>query len=211
MRIGTIGAGMVGGTLGKAWAQRGHQVMFGLREGSRRDISDLLAEAGENARRGTVREAAAFGDVVVLATPWEATHEALRSAGDLAGKVLLDCTVPLAREGARMALQRLPTSGGEQVAEWAPGASVVKIFCHVGYNVMRDPRFGDQAATIFYCGDDAKAKAVAAQLAAELGFDPVGVGPLALASVLEAQGLLWVQLAIVQGLGREVAFRLLRR
>lgn len=208
MRIAVIGIGMVGGTLGRRWAKLGHEVMFGVREPSSEKLGTLLADSGENARAGTVAEAAAFGDVVVLATPWGGTGDAVRHAGDLTGKVLLDCTNPLKPDLS--GLEGDP-SGAEQVAAWAPGAKVVKIFNTTGFQNMDDPRFGNDRATMFYCGDDAEAKKVAARLAEDLGFEAIDAGPLAEARTLEHLALLWIHLAHVQKLGRGIAFKLMRR
>lgn len=208
MRIGIIGAGNVGGTLGRGWARAGHEVLFGVRDASHPKVVQLLEEKG--ARAGTVAEAAAFGEVVVLATPWEDTESAIRSAGGLAGKILFDCTNPLAPQLAGLTLGH-ETSGGEQVAAWAPGARVVKVFNTTGANNMANPRFPEGAATMFYCGDDPDAKAAAARLAADLGFDPVDAGALSQARLLEPLALLWIRLAYVQGMGREIAFRLMKR
>jgi predicted dinucleotide-binding enzyme len=97
------------------------------------------------------------------------------------------------------------------VATWAPGARVVKVFNTTGANNMANPDFGGIAATMFYCGDDAEAKAAAARLAADLGFDPVDAGNLEQARLLEPLALLWIRLAYVQKQGREIAFKLLRR
>ncbi|MFP5288219.1 MAG: NADPH-dependent F420 reductase [Thermoanaerobaculia bacterium] len=208
MRIGVIGIGMVGGTLGSRWARGGHEVLFGVREPSSEKVGRLLADSGENARAGTVAEAAAFGEVVALATPWGGTEDALRHAGDLSGKVLLDCTNPLKPDLSGLEGDR---SAAEQVAAWAPGAKVVKIFNTTGANNMDDPRFGDDRATMFYCGDDAEAKKVAARLAEDLGFEAGDAGPLAEARSLEHLALLWIHLAYVQKLGRGIAFKLMRR
>lgn len=208
MRIGVIGIGMVGGTLGRRWAREGHEVLFGVREPSSEKVGRLLADSGENARAGTVAEAAAFGEVVALATPWGGTEDAVRHAGDLTGKVLLDCTNPLKPDLSGLAGD---PSGAEQVAAWAPGAKVVKIFNTTGFKNMDDPRFGDDRATMFYCGDDAEAKKVAATLAEGLGFEAVDAGPLAEARSLEYLALLWIHLAYVQKLGPGIAFKLMRR
>ena len=208
MRIGVIGIGMVGGTLGRRWAKEGHEVMFGVREPSSEKVGRLLADSGENARAGTVAEAASFGEVVTLATPWSGTEDAVRQAGDLTGKVLLDCTNPLKPDMSGLEGDR---SAAEQVAAWAPGAKVVKIFNTTGFKNMDDPRFGDDRATMFYCGDDAEAKKVAARLAEGLGFDAVDAGPLAEARSLEYLALLWIHLAYVQKLGPGIAFKLMRR
>jgi len=87
----------------------------------------------------------------------------------------------------------------------------VKIFNTTGFNNMADPKYGAEAATMFYAGDDAEAKAIAAKLAGEIGFDPVDAGPLINARLLELLAMLWIYLAFVQKQGREIAFKLLRR
>jgi predicted dinucleotide-binding enzyme len=209
MRIAVIGIGMVGGTLGRRWAQEGQEVMFGVREPASEKVGQLLAEAGANARAGSVAEAAAFGEVVVLATPWSGTEDAIRTAGDLSGKVVLDCTNPLAPDMSGLVGDR---SAAEQVAAWAKGAKVVKIFNSTGFKNMDDPKYGDDRVTMFYCGDDAEAKKVAAGLAEGLGFEPVDAGPLSEARSLEYLALLWIHLAYGPAkLGPGIAFKLIRR
>src|SRR6185436_6258538 len=131
MRIAVIGIGMVGGTLGRRWAQLGHEVVFGVREPSSQKVGQLLAESGANAR------AAAAADVVVLATPWSGTRDAVQSAGDLADKVVLDCTNPLKPDFSGLAVGS-DTSAAEQVAAWAPGAKVVKVFNTTGFKNMEN-------------------------------------------------------------------------
>jgi hypothetical protein len=210
MRIGIIGAGMVGGTLGTRWAKAGHEVVWGVRDPTATKVAALCTAAGRGARAATVAEAAAVAEVVVLATPWRAVPEALASCGDLAGRVLLDTINPLTPDLSGLAVPA-GGSGAQEVARLAPGARVVKIFNSVGFNVMADPRFGDRAATMLYCGDDQAAKAVAATLAVDLGFEAVDAGPLAKAGLLEHAALLWIHLAMSQRLGREIAFVLMRR
>ncbi|HXX56248.1 MAG TPA: hypothetical protein VEJ17_00480 [Candidatus Nitrosotalea sp.] len=102
-------------------------------------------------------------------------------------------------------------SGGEQIATWATGARVVKIFNTTGYENMADPRYDGEALTMFYAGDDAHAKEVAHQLAQDLGFAPQDAGPLANARHLEVLASLWGTLAYRQKLGRGIGFRLVRR
>ena len=213
MKIGILGAGNVGGALGRGWAKAGHEVFYGVREPGKPEVRQLVAEitaAGGKARAGTVAEAAAFGEVAVLTVPWKAAQQALAEAGDLAGKVLLDAVNPLKADLSGLDTGS-DTSAGEQVASWAPGARVVKIFNTTGANNMADPHYPEGQATLLYCGDDAAAKAVAGTLAADLGFDPVDAGPLASARLLEPFALLWISLAYGQGLGRNFAFRLMRR
>lgn len=210
MRIGIIGAGSVGGTLGKGWVNKGHEVLFGVRDQTDPKVQKLLVDAGKAACAGSVAEAGAFGEVLVLATPWDATEEALRNAGDLDGKTVFDCTNPLKPALAGLVVPAAG-SGGQQVAAWAPGARVVKVFNTTGFNNMADPGYGGQGATMFYCGDDKDAKGVAHRLAQDLGFEPQDAGPLANAGLLESLALLWIWLAYPGGQGREIAFKLLRR
>jgi predicted dinucleotide-binding enzyme len=208
MRIGIIGAGNVGGSLGRGWARRGHEVTFGVRNPSDPKLKPLLEETG--AKAVSPAAAAIDAEVVVLATPWEGTESAVRGMGSLSGKILFDCTNPLAPQLSGLT-HGFDTSAAEQVASWAPGARVVKVFNTTGANNMENPDFDGVAATMFYCGDDKDAKATAHQLAAGLGFDPLDCGNLEQARLLEPLALLWIRLAYLQGMGRDIAFKLMKR
>jgi len=210
MKIAIIGAGNVGGTLGVAWANRGHDVIFGVRDAAEPKLAELLARAGSRARAAGVKDAAAAADVVALTVPWPAAQDALRSVGELRGKILLDCTNPLKPDLSGLTVG-YTTSGAEQVAAWAPGARVVKIFNTTGFPNMANPEYPDGRAMMLYCGDDAQAKNIAAQLADELGFEPYDVGPLTEARLLEPFALVWIHLAVQQKMGTGFAFRLMRR
>jgi predicted dinucleotide-binding enzyme len=207
MKIGILGCGNVGGTLGARWRQHGHEVLFGVRNPTDEKAQNLAKEL--NAKIVTAADASAFGDVVVLAVPWAVAEDAIKSAGNLSGKILLDCTNPVTKWpeveiGAEL-------SGGERVAQWAAGASVVKIFNTTGCSNMANPKYGREAVTMFYAGDDASANKAAAQLAADLGFEPLDAGPLANSKYLEMLAGFWGTLAFGQNLGLEIGFRLLRR
>jgi len=145
----------------------------------------------------------------VLATPWAGTEDALRNAGDLSGRIVLDCTNPLSPDMSGLVGDK---SAAEQVASWAKGAKVVKIFNSTGFKNMDNPKYGDDRVTMFYCGDDAEAKKVAAGLAEGLGFEAVDAGPLSEARSLEYLALLWIHLAYGPAkLGPGIAFKLVRR
>lgn len=206
MNIGIVGSGNVGGTLGRRFAEAGHTVAFGTRRPDSPEMVQLARVPG--ARVVSQTEAAKSSDAIVISTPWPATHEAIAGLGDLSGKIVLDATNPL-KDLTQLAIGTT-TSAGEQVAEWAKGARVVKIFNTVGYNIMENPRFGDRAATMFYCGDDAAAKTAAHSLAEQIGFAPVDAGPLRQARLLEPFALLWITLAY-SGLGRDIGFQLMQR
>ena len=210
MRIAVIGTGNVGGTLGRRWAQGGHQVIFGSRKPQAAATRAVLSEAGPNSRVAAPQEAAQSAEVVVLAVPWPAVREAISELGDLSGKTVVDATNPLLADLSGLELG-VTNSAGEKVAEWARGAKVVKAFNTIGFNIMANPVFGDRRAPLFYCGDDRGAKEQVRQLASDLGFDPQDVGGLQQARYLEPLAFLWISLAFTPSWGREFAFGLLRR
>ena len=208
MRIGIIGMGNVGRTLGGRWAAAGHEVIFGVRDSQDPQTKD---QAGRmKAKVASVAEAAAQSEVVVLAVPWRAIPDAIAAAGTLAGKVVLDCTNPLAADLAGLEVG-MSTSGGEQVALKAKGAKVVKIFNTTGAANMANPRYGSTPATMLHAGDDAGAKKIAAQLARDLGFDPIDLGPLTTARLLEPLALVWITLAHRQKLGTDFVLNVVHR
>lgn len=211
MNIGIIGSGNVGGALGKLWAAKGHQVVFGARDAADPKVQQVVKAAGGNARAASVREAAAFGEVVVLAVPWPAVPGSIKAAGGMAGKILIDCSNPLAPDLSGLILGT-NDSAGEEVARLAKGAKVVKAFNSIGASSFETPRFGSERASMFICGDDTAAKNVVSRLAAELDFDPVDVGPLLASRWLEPLAMLWIHLGYKQGWGPTGhAFKLLRR
>src|SRR5207302_9303064 len=138
MKIAIIGAGNVGSTLGKAWAKKGHDIFFGVRHPNDDKTRQLVQSIGTKAQAGTVAEAAAFGQVVVLATPWQGTEAAVRAAGDLRGKTGIDCTNPLKPDVSALEIG-FTTSGAEQVAQWARGTKVFTAFNTTRSNNMADP------------------------------------------------------------------------
>jgi predicted dinucleotide-binding enzyme len=170
----------------------------------------LVQSIGTKAQAGTVAEAAAFGEVVVLATPWQGTEAAVRAAGDLQGKTVIDCTNPLKPDISGLELG-FTTSGAERVAQWAEGARVFKAFNTTGFNIMADPVINGVRTVMFVCGDDEAAKPAVLQLASDLGFDAVDAGKLVQARLLEPWAMLWISLAFRGTVGREFGFALLRR
>lgn len=147
MRIAVIGTGKVGGTLGTRWAQAGHQIIFGSRDPQAEETQAVLAEAGPNGRATLPHEAVQDSDVLVLALPWPAVRDALTQLGDLSGKTVIDATDALLPKLASLELGTT-TSAAEKVAEWAPGAKVVKAFNTVGFSITANPIFGDRSAIL---------------------------------------------------------------
>ena len=150
MKIGIIGSGNVGSTLGKAWSRLGHEVFFGFRKAEDSHGKRLLADAAATARAGLVHEAVKVSDVILLARPWDAAQEAVTTAGDLSGKVLIEATNPLLPALAGMSIGTRK-SGGELVAQWAKGGRVVKALKTVGFNIMADTKFRQGQVAMFYC------------------------------------------------------------
>lgn len=209
MRIAILGAGSVGGTLGKGFGARCHQVSYGVRDPAAPAVQAFVAASGPSARAAAPAEAVREAEVVVLATPWEATLELVRGLS-LTGKVVVDATNPLA-PGLTGLVVAGTSSGGEEVQRSAPGARVVKCFNTTGADNFVDARYPGGPVTMLYAGDDAEAKAIVRTLGAGLGLDMVDVGPLSRSRLLEQVALLWVTLAYPGGMGRGIAFRLERR
>ncbi len=207
MRIGVVGTGAMGKTLGRLFAERGHDVLIGSRDAAKGGT--VARELGGGVRGGTIREAANHGEAVLLAVHFAAAREALAAAGPMDGKVLLDCVNPLTPDFCALTVGHT-TSAAEQIAAWAPRARAVKVFNHNFSQALSEPVYGSTRATAFYCGDDPGAKSVAAALIEELGFDPVDAGPLENARYLEPLAELVIQLAYKQGLGPQFALALLR-
>lgn len=203
MKIAIIGAGNVGSALGGGWQKKGHEVIYGVRDAGTAKVSGMAS------RIAPPELAARDADVVALTVPYGALAAVVPALGDLDGKVVLDCTNPVGPGFTSAA--PAGSSAAQQVAGWAKGARVVKIFNTTGFNVMLDPDFGGVPATMFLCADDADAKKLAATLATDLGFDPVDAGPLSQARLLEGLALLWISMAMAHGHGREMAFKLLKR
>ena len=213
MKLAIIGAGNVGGALGTAWAQKaGHEIFFGVRNPQSDKVKALVGALGGKARAGTAAEAAAFAEIIVLATPWNGAEAAIRSMGEVSGKIILDATNPLAMgpDGLGLAIGH-DTSAGEKVQGWAKGASVFKTLNTTGYGNMAEPVFHGVKSVMFVAGDDAAAKPKVIALVAALGFEVIDAGPLRNARLLEAHAMLWIDLALKRGLGRDFAFAILRR
>ena len=213
MKLAIIGAGNVGGALGTAWAQKaGHEICFGVRDPKADKTLALLRAIGAKARVGTAAEAAAFADIIVLSTPWPAAETAIRAMGGLKGKILLDSTNPLTRGPDGISLEiGHSISAGEKVQGWAAGASVFKTLNTTGFGNMANPVFNGVKSMMFVAGDDAANKPKVIDLVGQLGFDVVDAGPLRNARLLEAHAMLWIDLALARGRGRDWAFGILRR
>jgi 8-hydroxy-5-deazaflavin:NADPH oxidoreductase len=208
VRIGIIGAGNVGNALATGWLVAGHQITFGIR-----DPLAAPRSGPTGAEYGSVADAAQRADVVVLATPWPAVANALAAAGNLRGKVLLDCTNPLRIGATGLELEIGHTiSGGERVAALAAGALVFKTLNQTGFTNMEDARsFAPLPAVMYVAGDDETKKPLVLSLVSDLGFQTVDAGPLRIARLLEPMAMLWIHMAVNRGEPLSRAFALTDR
>jgi len=198
----------MGGKLGTIFARAEHEVVFSY---ARRDekLRELAREAGENARAGTPKEAAQEADALLLAVHWSRMDDVLAQAGDLSGKVIVTCSLPMNADDTGLVLGRT-ASGAEELAKRVPEARVVCAFNTVPSEVLFGVFEARRKATrpsLVYCGDDAGSKEIAAELIRDAGFDPVDAGPLRIARYTEPFALLVGQLAYEGSDGPEVAYR----
>jgi 8-hydroxy-5-deazaflavin:NADPH oxidoreductase len=178
LKIGIIGSGRIGGSVGLRWAEAGHEILFSSRNPE--NLADLVAEAGPKCRAGYPQEAAELGDIVLVAVPYAATPQIGRDYGHLMqGKIVIDCGNPYIQRDGEMAADALERGTGVVSAEFLPGVRLVRAFNALSWREVQDEahRAGDQIA-IPIAGDDQEAVAVASQLVLDSGFDPVVVGGL---------------------------------
>jgi 8-hydroxy-5-deazaflavin:NADPH oxidoreductase len=208
MRVGILGSGLMGGKLGTLFARAGHEVVFSYAR-SRKKLESLAREAQGSARAGTPRQAVEGADAVLLAVNWSQLDDVLEQAGDLSGKVIVTCSLPLNADNSELVVAHT-SSGAEALAKKVPKASVVCAFNTVPSEVLSDvfeARRKTPRPSIVYCGDDPGGKRIAAELIRDVGFDPVEAGPLRMARYTEPFALLVGQLAYVGEGSPRLAYR----
>ena len=207
MKIGILGSGSMATALGHLWSARGHQVMLSFS----RDPAKLQRSAQAiGGTAGSAADAAAFGDVIVLATGWSGVGPALTAAGPMVGKVLWTLVTPLKPDLSGLDLETA-VSGTEHIAARAPGVRFVACWPPFAQALASETaRFDGLRQTVFMCGDEPEAKRAIQPLLEPLDVDVADAGPLRAARFIEPTMMLLVHLAYAQGLG-PVALRLLRQ
>ncbi len=208
MRIGILGSGLMGGKLGTIFARAGHEVVFSYAR-SERKLKMLARDVKGKARAGTPREATKEADAVLLAVHWSRIKEVLNQAGDLSGKVIVTCSLPMNDDNTELVVAHT-SSGAEELAKMIPKARVVAAFQTVPSEVLfgvYEAKRKTRRPSLVYCGDDESSKGVAAGLIRDVGFDPVDAGPLRIARYTEPFALLVAQLAYEGTGGPELAYR----
>jgi len=222
MRIGILGSGLMGSKLGTIFARAGHDVVFSYAR-SEQKLKRLARDAGPfdsrrslragRARAWTPREAAEDADVLLLAVHWSRVNDVLKQAGDLSGKVIVTCSLPMNKDDTRLAIAHT-SSGAEALARKVRNADVVSAFGTVPSEVLFDVFAGKRRRrhrpSLLFCGDAARAKRVAMRLIRDVGFEPVDAGPLRIARYLEPFTLAIAQLAYEGDAGPAIAYRIER-
>jgi predicted dinucleotide-binding enzyme len=205
MKIAIIGTGNVGGAVAHGLKGKGHSLILGARGPGDDSTRALAAETG--ATVATPANAVTGADIVLLALPWSAAEQAVRSLGSLAGKVVIDCMNPLGMVDGRLSLVLgHTTSGGEIVQGWLPEARVVKTLNQVGAEMMADNRRLPHRPVMFMAGNDAAAKASVAVVLTDLGFAALDAGDITKSRLLEPFAMVWINQALFRGKGRTWAF-----
>jgi 8-hydroxy-5-deazaflavin:NADPH oxidoreductase len=208
MRVGIVGSGLMGAKLGTLFARAGHEVVFSYARSDQK-LGKLAREAGGMARPGTAREAAQEADAVLLAVHWSRLDDVLNQTGDLSGKVIVTCSLPMNDDNTELVVAHT-SSGAETLARRLPKARIVSAFNTVPSEVLFgvfEARRNVARPSLVYCGDDSRSKELATGLIRDVGFDPVDAGPLRIARYTEPFALLVAQLAYEGQGGPELAYR----
>jgi predicted dinucleotide-binding enzyme len=204
MKIAIVGTGNVGSALAKGFAKAGHQVLLGVRNKNDFKGSDLANE--KNISVQTISEAASFSDVVLIAAVPQAAKEIAAQLGDMSNKVIID-----AMNSVRVKPEPFSNTT-EALMNLTNCKDIVKCFNTTGAENMSNPIYHGRGIDLFYAGDSEKAKKVAEQLAKDIGFENVyNFGGSDKFNLLEQFALSWINLAMMQGYGRNMAFKVLKR
>lgn len=205
MKIAIIGSGNVGSALGKGWLNAGHEVTFGVRDPQSLKTQKALALIPE-AKVNTITQASKNADVIVITTPPEAVLELIPQLGDVSNKVIIDTTNSIRTRPEPYA------TAYDAIKEMTKAQDMVKCFNSTGFENMLNANYGGEGIDMFAAGNSKKAKHVADLLAKDLGFATCyDFGGDDKVELLEKFALSWINLAIMQGHGRNLAFKLVKR
>ena len=211
MKIAFVGIGNVGAALANSLTKAGHEVLIAARDLHSDSVKAALSQ-NPALEAEWVQEAVAEAEIVFLATPFSANEEALKNAGDLTGKIIVDCTNPVG-PGLTHGLNN-EESGGEYVQRLVPEARVVKAFTIYGFENFIDsayPGYGDLKPAMLIAGNDETAKQTVSTLCQQLGWQAVDTGDISMSLHLEHMTLLWVKMGRVQGRGAGFVWAMLTR
>jgi predicted dinucleotide-binding enzyme len=208
VKIGILGSGLMGAKLGTIFARAGHDVVFSYSHDEKK-LERLARDAGPRARAGTPAEATRGADALLLAVHWSRVDDVLKQAGDVSGKVIVSCSLPMNSDDTGLVIAH-DSSGAEELQKKVPRARIVSAFNTLPSEVLYAVYEGKGNAPrphVVYCGDDPDAKAVAARLIGDAGFEPLDVGALRTARYTEPFALLVAQIAYEGEQGPATAYR----
>lgn len=205
MKIAIIGTGNIGGTLGTKWAKKGHTVIAGVRDADNFKGKEVLAEA--QILITTIHEAVQQAEIILISTPATVAIEVAKSLGDTTGKIIIDAM--------NIVMGRGPegfTNTADAILANTQTRDIVKCFNTTGFNNMRNPVYHSEAIDLFVAGDSERGKEAAIQLAKDAGFaECYSIGGNDKFQLMEQFAWFWINLAMFQGQGREIGFKLLKR
>jgi predicted dinucleotide-binding enzyme len=205
MNIAIIGTGNVGGTLAAKWANSGHRIYLGVKDTSNFKGKELLSNP--NTSLHSIREAVSVAEVILVAVPATAAVEVAQSLGDTEGKVIIDTMNVVMGRGPQGF-----SNTADAILAHTETRDVVKCFNTTGFNNMVNPRYGDMTLDLFTAGDSIKGKTMAIQLAKDAGFAACyDIGGNDKFGLIEQFAFFWINLAMMQGQGRDIGFKLLKR
>ncbi|MBK8396414.1 MAG: NAD(P)-binding domain-containing protein [Leptospiraceae bacterium] len=205
MKIGIIGTGNVGGALATKWAKAGHEIFLGVQDINNFKGKELLANQKTIAH--SVEDAVKNSEIILIATPAPAAVEVAKSLGDTTGKIIIDAmNIVMGRGPAGF------SNTADAILANTQTKDVVKCFNTTGFNNMEDPIYGNTSLDLFMAGDSVKGKEVTRKLALDAGFSECySVGGNDKFQLMEQFAFFWINLAMMQGQGRDIGFKLLKR
>lgn len=215
MNIGILGSGEVGQKLGGGFIELGHRVKIGTRDPNQEKIKEWIKKSGDSASAGTFSQSASYGQLIVVATSWNGTLEAIRMCDpkDLVDKTVIDVTNPLdfSAEGLPKLAVGYTDSAGEIIQRLLPEANVVKAFNTVGNPHMVHPEFPNGPPTMFICGNNDNAKkTVINEFLTKFGWESIDIGGIEGSRLLEPMAMLWITHYFQTNSGNH-AFKLLHK
>ncbi|MBI2667405.1 NADPH-dependent F420 reductase [Candidatus Woesearchaeota archaeon] len=213
MKVGIIGSGNVGQALGKGFAKLKYEVKIGSRNPDQDKIKDLIKSMGKLASAGTFDKVASFGEIIVLATSWSGTENAVKLSNpkNLENKIVIDVTNPLDfSEGKPKLALGYNNSAGETIQKLLPKSKVVKAFNMVGNAHMVNPDFPNGPPDMFICGNDEEAKQKVTEILTKFGWSTIDIGEIENSRLLEPLAMLWITYGIKTNSWNH-AFKLLKK
>jgi len=201
MKIGILGAGNIGGTIGKQWAKAGHDIMFGVRTPESDAVKTLLNSIDGTASADTLSNAIAFGEAILIAIPGKTVEQVIiDNANAFAGKIIIDAANNM----------RQPVMNNLSVIqEHVPDAKIYRAFNSLGWENFAQPEINGEVIDLFYCGTEGDTKAIMESLIQDVGLRPIYIGNLDTALLIDMLTSLWGSLAYGQGKGRRLGFKLI--